>query len=81
MPAGPADWLIALGRALREARLDRGHTQLSLSLETGVHRNYISAIERAKGNPSVKKIAILADELEMALDDLFCRAAELLPGH
>lgn len=79
MPSGPPDWLIALGRALREARLDKGHTQMSLSLETGVHRNYISALERARGNPTVKKIAVLANELDIALDDLFCRAAELLP--
>ena len=80
MQAGPRDWLIALGRALREARLERGHTQMSLGLETGISTNYVGGIERGQRSPTVKKIAVLASALDLALDDLFCRAAELLPS-
>ncbi len=80
MQSGPADWLLALGKALREARLNAGHTQMSLGLETGVHRNYVGGIERGERSPTVKRMAVLAKELDVALDDLFCRAAELLPG-
>lgn len=80
MQHGPRDWLIALGRALREARLERGHTQMSLGLETGTSTNYVGEIERGQRSPTVKKIAVLANELDVALDDLFCRAAELLPS-
>ena len=80
MEAGPRDWLVALGNALREARLERGHTQESLGLETGVSKNYVGGIERGERSPTVKKIAVLAAALDLALDDLFCRAAELLPA-
>lgn len=81
MEAAPRDWLIALGKALLEARRDRGHTQESLGLETGVSLNYIGGIERGQRSPTVKKIAVLAAALDLALDDLFCRAAELLPSN
>jgi hypothetical protein len=39
--------LQGLGWALQDARDERGLTQEALSLETGVHRNYIGGIERA----------------------------------
>jgi transcriptional regulator with XRE-family HTH domain len=53
---------------------------MSLGLETGIHRNYVGGIERGERSPIVKRIAVLAKELDVALDDLFCRAAELLPN-
>jgi transcriptional regulator with XRE-family HTH domain len=53
---------------------------MSLGLETGVSTNYVGGIERGQRSPTVKKIAVLAEALDMALDDLFCRAAELLPS-
>jgi transcriptional regulator with XRE-family HTH domain len=53
--------LRGLGRALQEARIERGLTQEALSLETGVHRNYIGGIEREERNPSVAAIVSLAD--------------------
>lgn len=79
MQRGPLDWLIALGKALREARLESGHTQMTLGFKTGIHRNYIGEIERGVRSPSVKRVVMLANALDVAVDDLFCRAAELLP--
>jgi transcriptional regulator with XRE-family HTH domain len=78
--ASPRDWLIALGRALREARLECGHSQMSLGREADISTNYVGGIERGQRSPTVEKIAVLAAALDLALDDLFCRAAELLPS-
>lgn len=66
--------LQGLGKALHAVRLKRGVTQEVLSLETGVHRNYIGGIERGERSPSVAAVAKLADALEISLADLFRKA-------
>ncbi len=70
----PERVLIGLGRALRAIRRDRGLSQEELSLETGVHRNYIGGIERGERSPSVVRVAQLADALEIELGELFSLA-------
>ena len=55
-------------------RSKRGVSQETLSLETGVHRNYIGGIERGERSPSVAAVAKLADALEISLADLFRKA-------
>src|SRR4051794_10130201 len=59
----PERVLHGLGQALQEARDKRGLTQEALSLETGVHRNYIGGIERGERSPSVEAVVKLADVL------------------
>jgi transcriptional regulator with XRE-family HTH domain len=71
--AQPDRVLQGLGEALHAAREQRGLTQEALSLETGVHRNYIGGIERGERSPSVAVIATLADALGLSLADLFHR--------
>jgi len=66
--------LQGLGRALQEARDKRGLTQEALSLETGVHRNYIGGMERGERSPSVAAVVKLADALGVAVADLFREA-------
>jgi transcriptional regulator with XRE-family HTH domain len=61
--AQPDRVLQGLGKALHAAREKQGFTQESLSLETGVHRNYIGGIERGERSPSVAAVAKLADAL------------------
>lgn len=53
--------LRGLGEALHAAREKRGLTQEALSLETGIHRNYVGGIERGERSPSVAVVAILAE--------------------
>jgi transcriptional regulator with XRE-family HTH domain len=55
-------------------------TQEALSLETGVHRNYIGGIERGERSPSVEAIIKLAEALDVTLPDLFRRAERLAVG-
>lgn len=76
----PERVLQGLGQALQEARDKRGLTQEALSLETGVHRNYIGGIERGERSPSVEAIVKLADALDLTLADLFRRAEGLAVG-
>lgn len=70
----PERVLRGLGQALHDARDARGLTQEELSLETGVHRNYIGGIERGERSPSVAAIVTLADALCVPLADLFRQA-------
>lgn len=76
----PERVLQGLGQALQEARDERGLTQEALSLETGVHRNYIGGIERGERSPSVESIVKLAEALDVTLSDLFRRAERLAAG-
>ena len=71
--------LVGLGEALCALRKERNLSQEQLSLETGVHRNYIGGIERGERNPTVVVIATLAAGLGTSLSDLF-RRAELITG-
>jgi transcriptional regulator with XRE-family HTH domain len=77
--AQPDRVLRGLGEALHATRSKRGLTQEALSLETGVHRNYIGGIERGERSPSVAAVAELADALGISLADLF-RQAERIAG-
>lgn len=72
----PERVLRGLGLALQEVRDERGLTQEALSLETGVHRNYIGGIERGERSPSVAAIIKLADALCVPVADLFRRAEQ-----
>lgn len=66
--------LRSLGEALRAVRVARGLSQEELSLQTGVHRNYVGGIERGERSPTVATVAKLADALETPLSELFQRA-------
>jgi transcriptional regulator with XRE-family HTH domain len=70
----PQPPLVALGDALRQVRLDRRLSQEQLSLETGVHRNYIGGVERGERSPSVATLLRLATALRIELSELFRRA-------
>ena len=76
--AQPDRVLQGLGKALHDAREKQGLTQEALSLETGVHRNYIGGIERGERSPSVAAIAKLADVLDVSLADLFRQAEQIV---
>jgi transcriptional regulator with XRE-family HTH domain len=60
---------LAIGRELRRRREARGLTQASLG--SPLTRGFVSAVERGKTMPSIPALALLADRLEMALDDFF----------
>jgi len=52
-----------LGKRIRKFRLKLGWSQMFLAAESGLDKSYIGSIERAEVNPSIKKIARIADAL------------------
>jgi transcriptional regulator with XRE-family HTH domain len=55
----------ALAHTLRECRLARGLTQERLAEEAGITKNYVSDLEGARRNPTVRVIGQVLDALGM----------------
>lgn len=73
-PADNRDANAALGRAVRELRLERGLSQEELGEVSGLHATYISGIERARRNPTWAVVVQLARGLSVAPSELARRA-------
>jgi transcriptional regulator with XRE-family HTH domain len=59
------------GRRLRELRRERGLSQEELAFRSGLHRTYLSSVERGERNVAVVNIERLARALEIDMCDLF----------
>ncbi len=70
----------AFAQALRRARRRRGLSQESLGFESGYHRTYISMLERAQMNPSLRTILSIAAALEIPAAQLVGDVERLLGG-
>lgn len=57
----------ALGQKLRQARLDKGYTQQSLSEKADIGEVYLSEIERGLKMPSMNLFIKLITALDMQL--------------
>lgn len=68
------DLLIGLGQAIRDLRAEQNLSQERLSLDSGVHRNYIGGIERAERQPTLTTIETLAQTLDIRPSELIARA-------
>jgi transcriptional regulator with XRE-family HTH domain len=75
----PEQLLTGLGATIRDIRRERGISQERLSLDSGIHRNYIGGIERAERQPTLTTIAVLADNLGVRPSELIARAESVLP--
>ncbi len=58
------------GDKLRELRKQKGLSQEDLALKSGLHRTYISDIERGSRNLSLKNIERIAKALGLATKSL-----------
>ena len=58
------------GDKLRELRKQKGLSQEGLALKSGLHRTYISDIERGSRNLSLKNIEKIAKALGLATKSL-----------
>jgi len=61
---------LVLGRAIRELRARRVFTQEELGSHTGLHRNYVGALERGEVNPTFKTLLAVAGGLDVPLSEL-----------
>ena len=62
MPNNPT---VLFGKRLQELRKERGWSQESLALESGLARSYLGEVERGKRNIALINICILADTLQV----------------
>jgi transcriptional regulator with XRE-family HTH domain len=60
-----------LGKRIRFLRESKGWSQLSLSVESEINRNYLSDLERGRRNPSIKILQQIAEALSIDLATLF----------
>ena len=52
-----------LGERLKKLRQEKGMSQGDIARKLGVHRSYISRIERGVRNPTVKNVERIAEAL------------------
>ena len=64
-----------LGMAIKTQRASLGISQEELAHRAGLHRTYISDLERGARNPSVESIEKLAAALQIPVAKLFDQAA------
>ena len=70
----------AFGQAVRERRGELGISQEALGFRAGIHRTYVSQLERGIKSPSLKIIALLAHALNISASELVARAEQLTPN-
>jgi ribosome-binding protein aMBF1 (putative translation factor) len=66
--------LIALGEAIRHARIERGVSQEKLALIAEVDRSYVGRVERGDNNVALLTLLKLAQALDVSLMDLMKEA-------
>ena len=66
--------LVALGAAIRSARLERGVSQEELAHRSSIDRSYMSSIERGTQNPGIISVLRIAYALEMTATELMAEA-------
>ncbi|MBE9019179.1 transcriptional regulator [Chroococcidiopsis sp. CCALA 051] len=70
---GKSDIKKRFGLAVRQRRQKLGLSQEELSFRAGLHRTYISDIERGSRNVSLENIERLAKALEISVSTLFTK--------
>ena len=63
-----------LGMAIRTQRSLLGISQEELAHRAGLHRTYVSDLERGARNPSLESIEKLARALQLSVSSLFAKA-------
>lgn len=64
------DVRLKFGRKLRELREAKGWSQEEFADQAGLHRTYVSAVERGVRNPTLSVMARLAKALDITLSEL-----------
>ena len=59
------------GDRMKEIRLGKGVSQEALAAAAGLHRTYVSSVERGERNVSIVNIARLADALNVPIREFF----------
>jgi len=62
--------LVALGKCIRERRIALGMSQEELAEKSGLHRTYVSDVERGIRNLTVGALWFLSHGLQLQLQDI-----------
>jgi CheY-like chemotaxis protein len=68
---GTIDLKTVLGMAIKTQRASLGISQEELAHRAGLHRTYVSDLERGARNPSIESIEKLAGALQVSVSNLF----------
>ena len=60
----------AFAKVLRDLRLKKGFSQESFAFEVGIHRTYVSQLERGLKSPSLKTVQRISEVLNVSLSEL-----------
>lgn len=71
----------ALGRAVRELRVERGLTQVELAQAADLNVTWLSHIEAGRPNPAWGTVARIAAALDVPVSELALRAERLDADH
>ena len=63
--------LVQLGMRIKFLRKEKKMSQLDLSVESGVNKNYICDLEKGRRNPSISVLERIAEALNVDLATLF----------
>jgi transcriptional regulator with XRE-family HTH domain len=66
--------LIALGKAIFDARNQLGYSQEKLALIAGVDRSYVGRVERGDNNIAILTLLKLTQALNLSLEELLREA-------
>ena len=69
----------SLGKRVKFLRKQLRLSQLELSIDSGVNKNYICDLEKGRRNPSLDVLERIADALGVSLEGLF-KGVESIPG-
>lgn len=69
------------GEFLKKTRVEKGFSQESLALKTGLDRTYISLLERAKRQPTLKTFFILSQAVEVPAEKVVQQIIEIGHSH
>lgn len=58
------------GNVLRKLRSEKGLSQEAFGFEAGIHRTYVSQLERGLKSPSLKTLEKVCNILEISLSEL-----------
>ncbi|MBA2691620.1 MAG: helix-turn-helix transcriptional regulator [Rubrobacter sp.] len=72
----PTELQAALGRAIREARVECGYSQEAFADAVGLHRTYMGGIERGERNIGLHNLARIAEALAMSPSELLALAEQ-----
>lgn len=68
-----SELLLAFGARVRQARTAAGLSQEALAHHAGLHRTYVSSVERGERNIALINIVVLAEALNLDAGELVGR--------